>query len=169
MLNRIIFIFFLSFYFILSYSQSLPSEYYFSADGKLLLCGGKQETGFYNKEIIRTINLTFTQANYWTLLKNNYSTESNLEASIEVDGVKYDGIGVRFRGNTSYMMVQNSDKKSFAIETDYINEDQTIMGYKNLKFNNANEDPSFMKEVLYYRMTPKYAPVAKSNFIHLYP
>lgn len=167
-LKRIGFVILLSLYFVLIYSQSLPSEYYFSPDGKMLLCGGKQETGFYNKEIIRTINLTFTQTNYWTLLKNNYSTETNLEASLEVDGVKYNGIGVRFRGNTSYMMVQNSDKKSFAIETDYINEDQTIMGYKNLKFNNAHEDPSFMKEVLYYRMTPKYAPVAKSNFIHLY-
>ncbi len=166
--KRIGTVFLMSFYFVLSHSQSLPSEYYFSADGKMLLCGGKQETGFYNKDIIRTIKLTFTQANYWTLLKNNYSIETNLEASLEVDGVKYDGIGARFRGNTSYMMVQNSDKKSFAIEADYINEDQTIMGYKNLKFNNAHEDPSFMKEVLYYRMTPKYAPVAKANFVHLY-
>jgi hypothetical protein len=168
MINRISFIFFLSFNLVILYSQSFPNEYYFSDDGNMLLCGGRLDNGFYNKNIIRNIYLTFGQSNYWTQLKNNYSTETNLEATMEIDGVKYNGIGARFRGNTSYMMVQNSDKKSFAIETDFINEDQSVMGYKNLKFNNAHEDPSFMKEVLYYRMSPKYAPVAKANFIHLF-
>ncbi|MBK7094098.1 MAG: CotH kinase family protein [Saprospiraceae bacterium] len=148
--------------------QSLPSEYYFSQDGKILYCGGKPSAGLYDKSGIRDIHINFSQPDYWTKLKNNYATETNLAASMTVDGITYNDVGVRFRGNTSYMMIQNSDKKSFAVETDFVDPDQTLMGYKNLKFNNAHEDATFMREVLYARMAAKYTPVAKTNYIHLY-
>jgi hypothetical protein len=149
-------------------SQSLPLEYYYSQDGRILYSGGKAANGLYDKSVIRDVYLNFLQSNYWTLLKNNYSSETNLAADFVMDGKTYSNVGVRFRGNTSYMMIPNSDKKSFAIETDFMDPDQTILGYKNLKFNNAHEDASFMKEVLYCRMGARHTPIAKSNYIHLY-
>ncbi|HZV69585.1 MAG TPA: CotH kinase family protein [Saprospiraceae bacterium] len=85
-----------------------------------------------------------------------------------VEGVVFDSVGVRFRGNTSYMGVQNSDKKSFAVNTDFVHDDQKIMGYEGLKFNNAHQDPSMMREVLYCLMAKKYTPIAKANYIHLF-
>lgn len=148
--------------------QSLPSEYYYSQDGKILYCGGQAATGLYDKSVIREVYINFSQPDYWTKLKNNYASETNLVANMTVDGNTYNEVGVRFRGNTSYMMIQNSDKKSFAIETDFVYPEQTLMGYKNLKFNNAHEDATFMREVLYERMAAKYTPVAKTNYIHLF-
>lgn len=149
--------------------QSLPIQMHYSSDGKILNTGGIiAESGFYDKTSIKDVYLTFAQSNYWNLLASNYNSETNLEATMVYDGVTYPQVGARFRGNTSYMMTGNSQKKSFAIEMDYINEDQTLLGYKNLKFNNAHEDPTFMREVLYYRMAARHTPVARSNYIHLY-
>ena len=110
---------FLTLYLLLTitciYSQSLPTEMYLSTDGKTLYTGGKAPTGLYEKTIIRDIHLDFPQANYWTLLTNNYESETEIPATMTVDNVTYDSVGVRFRGNTSYFMIGNSSKKSFAI------------------------------------------------------
>ncbi len=84
-----------------------------------------------------------------------------------VDGVIYEGVGVRFRGNTSYMMNQNSQKKSFNIEVDYTVEDQRLMGYKTLNLINCMEDPTFMREVLYSNTCRRQIPSAKANFVKL--
>lgn len=153
----------------LSFGQSLPKQMHYSSDGKILYTGGIiAENGFYDKNNIKNVYLNFDQSNYWSLLTSNYNSETNLEASMVYDGVTYPQVGVRFRGNTSYMMTGNSQKKSFAVETDFVNEDQTVLGYKNLKFNNAHDDPTFMREVLYGRMAARHTPIARTNYIHLY-
>lgn len=150
------------------YSQELPAEMYLSADGKTLYTGGKAPSGFYEKTIIRDIHLDFPQPNYWSLLTSNYETETEIPASMTVDNVTYDSVGVRFRGNTSYFMIGNSSKKSFAVSTDFIHDDQEMEGYKNFKFNNAHQDASFMREVLYCQMSARHTPIAKANYIHLF-
>lgn len=148
--------------------QTMPAEMYFSADGKILYTGGASPTGLYDKSIVRDIYLNFTEANYWTLLTNNYSTETYLAATMIVDGATYNGVGVRFRGNTSYMQIGTSQKKSFGIGTDFTVANQTLMGYDELKLNNAHQDASFMREVLYNQMAARHIPIAKGNFVHLY-
>lgn len=150
-------------------AQSLPSEMHYSADGRILYTGGvAPTTGVYDKSSVKNVYLNFSQSNYWTLLTNNYSSETNIAATMIYDGTNYPGVGVRFRGNTSYMQIGNSQKKSFGIEADFTDVNQTVGGYKSLKFNNAHEDPSFMREVLYDRMAARHMPVAKANFVHLY-
>ncbi|HEX5111636.1 MAG TPA: CotH kinase family protein [Saprospiraceae bacterium] len=149
-------------------AQNLPAEFHLSPDGKILSRGDQLASGLYDRNIIRDVHINFPQANYWTQLTNNYATETYLLASIIIDDVTYDSVGVRFRGNTSYQMTGQSQKKSFAVATDFVREDQRIMGYKNLKFNNGHQDASFMREVLYNRMAKKYTPIAKANYIHLF-
>lgn len=151
------------------YSQNLPNELYLSADGKILYSGGLfPVSGVYDKTSVEDVNLIFSQTNYWTLLTNNYSTETSIPANMVYRGVTYPNVGVRFRGNTSYTQIGNSQKKSFGIETDFVNPDLKIFGYNDLKFNNAHQDPTFMREVLYNRMARKYTPLAKANYIHLF-
>jgi hypothetical protein len=150
-------------------AQTLPTEMYYSADGHVLYTGGVAPTsGFYDKSVVKNVYLNFTQSNYWTLLTNNYASETNIAATMIYDGVTYPNVGVRFRGNTSYMQIGNSQKKSFGIDTDFVDATQTVSGYKALKFNNGHEDASFMREVLYNRMASRHMPVAKANFVHLY-
>ncbi|MBK7426441.1 MAG: CotH kinase family protein [Saprospiraceae bacterium] len=148
--------------------QSLPSEMHYSADKRILFTGGVAPEGFYHLETIREIRLDFEQPNYWALMTANYASETNIPASLTLEGHTYQNVGVRFRGNTSYMQIGNSPKKSFAVEMDFIEEDQVVGGYKNLKFNNAHQDASFMREVMYGHMARKYTPIAKANYVRVY-
>lgn len=150
-------------------AQTLPLEFRLSTDGHMLITGGAPPTsGFYDSTTIRSVYLDFPQTNYWTLLQQNYQTRTPIPATMTVDGVAYDSVGVAFKGNTSYMNVQNSQKKSFSIESDYVVAGQDVMGYKSFNFNNAFEDPSFLREVFYLHQIRKHVPAAKANFIHLY-
>jgi hypothetical protein len=149
-------------------AQSLPAEMYFSADGKILYAGGQTPTGFYEPTTIKDLYLNFAQSNYWTLLQNNYTSETEIPATLIYEGVTYPEVGVRFRGNTSYQQTGTSQKKSFAVSTDFVDPEQNVMGYKNFKFNNGHQDATFMREVLYNRMARRHTPIAKANYIHLY-
>lgn len=148
-------------------AQTLPDDWAFSADGKRLVIGGKAATGLYDSTTIRSIYLTFPQANYWNLLTTNYTTHTDLLASMVVDGTTYDSIGVRFKGQTSYMMV-NGQKKSFNISLDYVRPNQDLMGYQTLNLNNCFQDESFIREVFYLHQIRKHIPAAKANYVHLY-
>ncbi len=149
-------------------SQSLPSEMYYSADGKILYTGNLLQTGLYDKSAVKSVYLNFAQTDYWTQLTNNYASETNIAATMIYDGVTYPNVGVRFRGNTSYTQIGTSQKKSFGVDMDFVDATQDLLGYTSLKFNNAHQDASFMREVLYDRMARRHTPIAKGNFIHLY-
>lgn len=154
-------------YPVLAFTQQLPDEYYITPDGRMLLIGSQPNTGLYDQSQIRTIRLTFNQPNYWNLLLQNYANKIDLPATMEVDGIIYDSVGVRLKGQTSFTQV-NGQKKSFNISTDYIFSNQDIMGYKTLNLNNCYGDESFMREVLYQHQIKKHIPAAKSAFTKLY-
>lgn len=151
-----------------SLAQNLPSEWWWSVDGRTLYTGGKPDAGLYHPDSIRRIDLTFPQPNYWTLLGQNYASETNLLATLSLGTWVLDSVGVRFRGNTSYTTIGSSQKKSFGIETDWLRPDQKLMGFRNLKFNNAHGDATFMREVLYNQTARRYTPIAKGNFVRLF-
>ncbi|MBP8910488.1 MAG: CotH kinase family protein [Phycisphaerae bacterium] len=121
----------------------------------------------YDEGVLAVLELRFPQSNWYTLLTNNYQSKTDLAATLTVDGVVYEGVGVRFRGNTSYQMVRNSQKKSFNISIDYTFPDQRLMGYKTLNLLNCNNDATFMREVLYSNMCRRQVPSAKANFVRL--
>lgn len=148
--------------------QSLPAEIYVSGDGKMLLTGGKPSVGLYDSALIRNVYLQFPQTNFWNALVSNYASQTEIQAAMTVDGVLYDSVGVRLRGNTSYQSTGQSQKKSFKISLDYANPDRRIMGYRSMKLNNEAGDPSFLREVFYLHQIRKHVPAAKANFVHLY-
>lgn len=149
-------------------AQKLPDEMRLSPDGRKLITGGNADKGLYDESVIRDVHLTFPQSNWWQLLKDNYESETEIPATMVVDGVTYDSVGVRFRGNTSYQAVPNSDKKPFAISLDFVHEDQKLMGYKTLRMPNCHEDESFMREMFYLHQIRKYVPAAKAAYVNLY-
>jgi hypothetical protein len=150
------------------FAQNLPQQMAISADGHTLKTGGQPYTGLYEDNTIRTIYLDFPQSNYWTLLGSNYQTRTNILCKMTVDGVVYDSVGVHFKGNTSYNMAQNSQKKSFNISLDFVKPEQRIMGYKTLNLNNSFDDPSFLREVFYTKQISNHIPAAKANYVQLY-
>jgi len=149
-------------------AQTLPDEWSFSPDGRRLVIGAQPNTDFYDSSAIRNVYLNFPQTNYWSLLTSNYASKTLIPATMLIDNVTYDSVGVRFRGNTSYQGTGSSQKKSFSISLDYIHSNQKINGYKTLHFNNSYQDRSILREVFYSHQIKKHIPTAKANFIHLY-
>jgi spore coat protein CotH len=123
--------------------------------------------GLYDEAVLRTIYLEFSQADWWSQLQRNYAAAENIPADLTIDGVLYPDVGVRFRGTTSYRNTGNSPKKSFNIEVNDTHPDQRVMGYRTLNLNNAYNDPSFIREVLYFNLARRYIPTARANFVLL--
>lgn len=146
--------------------QTLPAEMRFSPDGRRLILGGNTAEGLYDESLVRTIELQFDQPNYWQLLQSNYQSGTDIPAAMMVEGQAYENVGVRFRGQTSFM--QNfSQKKSFNISVDYELQDQRLMGYKTLNLNCGFDDQSSIREVLYNHIGRQYSTSLKSNFVAL--
>ncbi len=133
----------------------------------LCLPGFAAGADFYDEAVLPVLKLEFSQANWYQQLQANYQAKVNLPATLIVDDIVCEGVGVRFRGNTSYMMTQNSQKKPFNIEIDYTIEDQRLMGYKTLNLLNCATDATLMREVLYSNMCRRQIPSAKANFVRL--
>lgn len=122
----------------------------------------------YDPNVLRTINLTFNQANYWTLLQQNYASQTNIACDLTVDGVTYPNVGIRFRGNTSYTSLPaGSQKTSFNIDMDWMVAGQSLMGYNALNLNNGFHDPTFAREVVYNNIVSKYIPNARANHVQV--
>src|SRR6478672_8600146 len=126
MMKKLLFLLTFSISFI-GISQTLPSEMYYSADGRILYTGGVVPTsGLYDKTTVKNVYLNFSQTDYWTQLTNNYASETNIPATMIYDGITYPNVGVRFRGNTSYTTIGSSQKKSFGVETDFVDPNLTV-------------------------------------------
>ena len=149
-------------------SQSLPFQMRFSDDGRRLVTGARASEGMYDENIIRKFEFVFDQSNYWALLTNNYNSKTDLPATLYVDGEKFEQVGIRFKGQTSYSRANNTQKKSFNISMDYADPDQEVMGYETMNLNNSYEDPTFLREVLYLHFNRRHIPAAQANYVHLY-
>src|ERR1051325_9423709 len=152
-----------------SFGQNLPAEMHLSPDGHQLLIGDLPNSGLYDQSQIKTINLIFSQPDYWNQLENNYWAwnKEEIPATMIVDGVTYDSVGVRFKGQSSFQQIPNSQKKSFSISVDFVHSSQDLMGYKKLNLNNSFEDKSFIREIFYQHQLKKNIPEAKSAYVLL--
>ncbi|HLP96450.1 MAG TPA: CotH kinase family protein [Saprospiraceae bacterium] len=148
-------------------AQDLPSTMYFAENEHILYTNGRNASGFYDESTFREIQLWFDQPDFWQLMKNNYTSKTDIPATMIVENDTFYNVGVRFKGNTSYQQVQNSDKKSFNITLDAFVAGQDIDGYSTINLNNAFEDASFMREVSYLHQIRRHIPAAKANFVHL--
>lgn len=169
-MRKSLFAFFLSLLFLPGWllCQKLPEQMSIDPVNHRIVTGGKDADGYYDFGTIRKVYLEFAQPNYWALLTNGYNTKTDVLANLTVDGVLYDSVGVRFKGQTSYSGVQNSQKKSFNIQTDFVHPKQDVYGYQTLNLNNSFQDNSFMREVFYLNQTKNYIPAAKANYVHLF-
>ncbi|HSV93745.1 MAG TPA: CotH kinase family protein, partial [Desulfobacterales bacterium] len=123
--------------------------------------------GLYDESTLRTLYLRFPTADWFAELGDFYGTEIDVPADLVVDGKLYAGVGVRFRGNSSYQMSGESLKKSFNISVDHRDGGLRLFGYRTLNLLNAATDPSFVREVLYNRIARTWLPAMKANFVKL--
>lgn len=124
--------------------------------------------GFYDVNTVRTIELIFPQSNWDHILDSLYEAgeEERLLGTAIIDGVVYDSVGVRYKGQSTYGT--NRVKSPFNIKLDYIKDNQEIEGYGTLKLANGWFDPSFVREVLGYEVARKYMPASLANYVNVY-
>ncbi len=148
--------------------ENRPGEMFLADGGRRLVTGGARLAGLYDSALIRTVNLTFSQTNYWSLLQSNYASKTELPATLTVDGIVFPNVGVRFKGAGSYEdVIKTSQKVPFKISLQYVETNPKLMGYKTLNFNNFYEDPSFLREVFYNNRIRYHVPAARACFIRL--
>lgn len=119
--------------------------------------------GFYDEGTIQTIEITFAESNWDALLDaEKAGNEDNIMAqSVTINGTVYDSVGVKYKGNSTYN--PNQTKNPFHIELDTYKE-HDHEGYKDIKLSNVAKDPSFIREVLGYKILRNYMDAPLSNF-----
>ena len=123
---------------------------------------------FYDVNTINTVKLTFKQSNWDYKLDSlvNDGNENRLLGSATVNGIHYDSVGVRYKGNSSYNA--SRIKNPLNIKLDYVIDNQEHEGYGTLKLANVYNDPSFVREVLSYEIIGKYMPSSLANYCKVY-
>lgn len=123
----------------------------------------------YNKDI----KLYFKDKNWNKKLDSlkKLGNDYRLCGSMKFDGVKYDSVLVRYKGNSSFNAVrqQESSKLPFNIKVNEYNKNQRLPGgYETFKLSNVFRDPSFLREALAYEIVRKYMPASNANYARLY-
>ena len=124
------------------------------------------DKALYDASILRTIFIEFPGEDWETELADFYRTDVEMPVDMTVDGETYKGVGVQFRGNSSFFGVSAGQKRSFNIRMEY-GDHKGLYGYKTLNLLNSHADPSFLRHVLFDHVTGKYLPTSKSNYVKL--
>lgn len=122
------------------------------------------QAALYEPTALRTIFLEFENSEWETELADFYNSDVEVPAVMTVDGVKYPGVGVHFRGASSYFTVAPGHKRSLNVSVDFTDSKARLYGHKTLNLLNAHEDASMMSTVLYSHIARQYIPVPKANF-----
>lgn len=125
------------------------------------------DRGLFDPDIVRTIFLDFDAENWEEELELFHGTDVDVPATMTVDGRTYEGVGVHFRGASSYLMVPRGTKRSLAIAVDHTDPDADLGGQNSLNLLNSNGDPSMLSTSLYARLAESHLPTPRANHVHL--
>lgn len=125
------------------------------------------QTTFYNPNTIQKIEVFFSQPNWdYQMDTAKYGSEGYLMAdSILINGMLYDSVAVKYKGNSSFDSTKN--KNPLHIRLDKF-KNQDYEGYQDIKLSNCYADPSFIREVLAYNILKNYMHCPLSNFATVY-
>lgn len=128
---------------------------------------GKSVRPLFDKKSIGEIRLTLPATNWVDALDSmRIYGMGMLGGSATVDGVKYDGVGVRFRGDKSYQM--GLKRNPYTIKLNHADPEQSHQGYTSLKLSSSLRDPSMVREILFYEIAAKYMPASQACYTKLY-
>lgn len=133
---------------------------------------GRAQNDLYALDQVADITLQMHDSHWKRKLnawkRQNLSTR--LTATLQVNGVTFDSVGVRLKGNSSYFAPAREDKRKlpFNIKVSYVDKAQRVAGkYRTLKLSNVFHDPSFLREALSYQIARDYVPAPRCNFARL--
>ena len=121
----------------------------------------------YDPAVLRTIFLQFENDDWEQELAAFNNTDVEVPAVVTVDGRTYRNVGVHFRGMSSFFMVPAGSKRSLNLTFDFVDEKQSLLGYRTLNLLNVNGDPTFVRSMLYSDIARSYIPAPKTNYLRV--
>lgn len=117
----------------------------------------------YDLNNITSIELTFWDANWNSTLDTYYNNDlgERLVATAIINGITFDSVGVKYKGNSTYN--SSNFKNPLNIDLEYV-KNQDYDGFTTLKLSNIAKDPSYVREVLSYKIGRQYMDMPLSNF-----
>jgi len=119
-----------------------------------------------DKTKIMSIQIIAEEAE-WASMLENATAEEYIQATVIINGVSVENVGIRPKGNSSLSTVardDTTDRFSFKIEFDHYITGQTWLGLDKIVINNMQGDATYMKEYISYDImsyigveTPLYA------------
>ncbi|MBC7777224.1 MAG: CotH kinase family protein [Phycisphaerae bacterium] len=121
----------------------------------------------FDKKTVGEVRLTLPTSDWVSVLDSLriYGTEA-MPAAVVVDGVRYDGAAVRFRGDKSY--AKGLKRNPFSIKLNSTIPTQNHQGYTSIKLSAAVRDPSMAREMLFHEIASKYMPASQAAYTKLY-
>ena len=123
--------------------------------------------GLYDSTTITMIEIDFSQSN-WDYMLDTAKAGSDgyiMSQSVTINGVSFDSVGVKYKGNSTYQ--PNQTKNPWHIELDTY-KNQNYQGFTDIKLSNVAKDPSFLREVLSYEIARKYMVAPQANYAVVY-
>lgn len=129
----------------------------------------KQTAGLFETNLFRKISLTYTQATATAFsnamhLGRQYETNIYLPSLWLENGATNLHVGARFKGNSSYTGLRRSINLTF----DQVTTNADLMGFETINLNNANLDPTVMREALYFNVMRQYTPCPQGSVCQLF-
>ncbi|RRJ63866.1 hypothetical protein EHV15_13705 [Paenibacillus oralis] len=130
----------------------------------------KLDEEVFPKDKVVDVKITIDEDDFQDML-DNASAEEFKAASVDYNGLHFDNIGIRTKGNLSLRSVvqmDDSDRYSFKLSFDeYVN--QTLDGIQKINLNNNYSDVSYMREFLTYELAEEMGlPTPKHSFVNIY-
>ncbi|RAR43514.1 CotH kinase family protein [Paenibacillus sp. MDMC362] len=129
----------------------------------------QMDSTVFPKDKVIDVKITIDEADFQDML-DNASAEEYKEASVNYNGMQFDHVGIRSKGNLSLRSVVNSDsdRYSFKISFDeYLN--QTLNGISKINLNNNYSDASYMREFLTYELADSVGlPTPGFSYVNVY-
>ena len=111
-------------------------------------------TTIFNDDKVMDINIEMDET-AWQEMLDNASAEEYTAANITVNGVTYNNIAIRPKGNSSLsqlVMDDTTERYSFKVKFDEYVDGQTLDGLSKLVLNNNMSDATYMREYLSYKL-----------------
>ena len=122
-----------------------------------------QNDNFYDVNTIQNINITFEVENWKNDLDSlRYNGDGLLLGTVEINGQKFENVGIRYRGSKSF--TPGSKRNGLHLKLNYIQKEQNIQGNSTVKLSKALRDPSMLREVMSYEIARKYMPAPQANY-----
>ncbi len=102
---------------------------------------------FFREGVVHTLELTLPYDDWFETLMLHRQDEEYVYALVTSDDEEYDSIGVRFKGNSSFM--HPGIKKSLKLKFNHYIQAQRFFGMKTLNLSNGFLDPTFLREKLF--------------------